>query len=123
MVPIADLVLNILKDVVGDLVLGYSNEIIFALVVASLADPYRIALLAGHIRYVLEVFQPHFLVWTFFEAGLIGVDEGFCQVRTMISKDTLFLVRVFEVVAEGIDHPAAETVHHWQAFSQEEEDH
>ena len=80
MVPIADLVLNILKDVVGDLVLGYSNEIIFALVVASLADPYRIALLAGHIRYVLEVFHPHFLVWRFFEAGLIGVDEGFCQV-------------------------------------------
>lgn len=41
----------------------------------------------------------------------------------MISKDTLFLVGVLEVVAEGVDYRAAETVHDWEAFGEEKEDH
>lgn len=50
LVPIADLILNILEDIIRNLILGYSNEIILALEITSLADPNRIAFLTNHIR-------------------------------------------------------------------------
>ena len=49
LMPIADLVLNILEDIIRYLILGYSNEIILALQVPSLTDPNRIAFLTSHI--------------------------------------------------------------------------
>ena len=78
LIPIAYLVLNILKNIIRDLIFGDSNKIVFALEIPSLADPNRIAFLAQNIDYILEVFHPHFFVGRFLEAGLIGIDEGFC---------------------------------------------
>lgn len=65
LIPVADLILNILKDIIRDLILGYSNEIVLPLEIPSLADPYRVAFLASHFGYVLEVFHSHFFVWWF----------------------------------------------------------
>lgn len=68
LIPVADLILNILKDIIRDLVLGYPYEIVLSLEIPSLADPYRVGFLARHICYVLEVFHSHFFVGWFFEA-------------------------------------------------------
>lgn len=68
LIPVADLILNILKDIIRDLVFGYPYEIVLSLEIPSLAYPYRIAFLAHHVCYVLEVFQSHFFVGWFFEA-------------------------------------------------------
>lgn len=77
LIPVADLILNILKDIIRDLILGYSNEIVLPLEIPSLAYPYRVAFLTRHFGYVLEVFHSHFFVWWILEARLVGIDEGF----------------------------------------------
>lgn len=68
LIPIADLILNILKDIIRDLVLGYPYEIVLSLEIPSLADPYRVGFFTRHVCYVLEVFHSHFFVGWFFEA-------------------------------------------------------
>lgn len=60
--PLCDFILYILKDIARNLVLGYSNQIIFTFQVAYFRDPDRVRLSLLQFSHIQEVFQLHFFV-------------------------------------------------------------
>lgn len=54
--PFTDFIFYIFKDIARDLVLGYSNQIIFTFQIANFRDPNRVCLFLPYFPYILEVF-------------------------------------------------------------------
>jgi hypothetical protein len=61
-IPQRQLVIDVLKNVVGKLVLGDADEVLPALETASLADPNGLLLVSPQIDHLAELFQSHLLV-------------------------------------------------------------
>lgn len=121
--PLCDFVLNIFKDIARNLVFGYSNQIIFTFQVAYFCDPDRVRLSLLQFSHIQKVFQFHFFVASrgWLEGILELIDDRLLLTWTIISHYTSVYLGGLHLVVQGMDYCASKTVHHWQAFCEENE--
>lgn len=122
--PLCDFILYIFKDIARNLVLRYSNQIIFTFQVAYFRDPDRVRLSLLQFSHIQEVFQLHFFVASrgWLEGILELIDDRLLLTWTIISQYTSVYLGGLHLVVQRMDYCASKTVHDWQALCEENEE-
>lgn len=125
LVPVADLVFDVLEDVLGDLVLRYSDYVLPLIDAAPLQDPDRLLiLLRHHVLQLLEALQPDLgqrllliLPWLL----QLVFQQRTLQILSIVSEDTFFVLESTRPVVQRLHHRAPQAVHHRQPLREQHE--